>query len=195
MFYINQQDYPHVPYPNNISDPSSHGATEGNIKDAGCGLCALMMIVDRLTMQSLTLEEAVSLSVEHEANLKPGTNMQILGPAAAEKYGLTLTMSNNTWELAECLQTGGAAIVHIGGDREGHIGILSDVGHYVVAISYAKGEFCILDPAWRKDKYTIPGRKGKIREDGLFLYASSLVLEEDTENRRHRYYLFRRNAS
>ena len=195
MLYINQNDYPHVSYPNNVSDPESKGAKSGNIRDAGCGLCALMMVVDRLTMKSLSLEEAVRLSVENKANLKPGTNMQILGPVVAEKYDLQLTMSNNTWELSQCLQEGGAAIVHIGGDREGHIGTLSDVGHYVFALSYAHGEFCLMDPAWRVNKYTIPARIGKIREDGLFLYTTSLVLEDDTENRRPRYYLFRRKNS
>lgn len=195
MLYINQNEHPEIPYPNNVSDKESKGATSGNIKDAGCGLCALSMIVDRLTMKTLTLEEGVRLSCENEANLKPGTNMQILGPVVAGMFDLQLTMSNDTWEMAECLRDGGAAIVHIGGDREGHIGTLSDVGHYVVALSFSHGEFCVLDPAWRENKYTIPGRAGKIREDGLFLYTTALVLEEDTENRRPRYYLFRRKNS
>ena len=192
MLYINQNHYPDIPYPNNVSDPDSKGAQSGNIKDSGCGICALAMVVDRLTLKSLSLEEGVRLSCENKANLNPGTNLKILGPIVADLYDLDLRFSNNTWELAECLRNGGAAIVHIGGDREGHIGTLSDVGHYVFAFSYHNGEFGVMDPAWRENKYTIPGRKGKIREDGLFLYTTSLVLEEDTENRRPRYYLFRR---
>ena len=79
------------------------------------------MVVDRLTLKSLSLEEGVRLSCENKANLNPGTNMTILGPVVADLYDLDLRFSNNTWELAECLRDGGAAIVHIGGDREGHI--------------------------------------------------------------------------
>ena len=195
MLYINQNDYPMIPYPNNITDPESFGATKGNIKDSGCGVVSMIMVIERLTMHSVSIEEGVRLACESKANLNVGTDMKVLGPAAAEKYGLELTMSNDAWELAECLRDGGAGIVHIGGDREGHIGTLSDVGHYVFALSYAHGEFCLLDPAWRENKYTMPGRKGKIREDGLFLYTNALVLEEDTENRRPRYYLFRRKNS
>lgn len=192
MLYINQNEYPHIPYPNNVSDPESKGAKNGNIKDAGCGICALSMVVDRLTLKKLSLEEGVRLSCENKANLRPGTDMKILGPIVADLFDLDLRFSNNTWELADCLRDGGCGIVHIGGDREGHYGTLSDVGHYVFVFSYSHGEFCLFDPAWRENKYTIPERKGKIREDGLFLYTTSLVLEEDTENRRPRFYLFRR---
>ena len=192
MLYLNQNEYPMISYPNNLSDPASKGATAGNIRDSGCGLCALSMVVDRLTLQSLSLEEGVRLSCQHQANLHPGTDLKILAPVIADRFGLALHFSNDTWEMAECLRDGGAAVVHIGGNREGHLGTLSDVGHYVFAFSYANGEFCLFDPAWRENKYTIPGRKGKIREDGLFLYTTALVLEEDTENRRPRYYLFHR---
>ncbi|MBO6159595.1 MAG: hypothetical protein J6P72_10115 [Firmicutes bacterium] len=195
MLYVNQNEHPEIPYPNNVSDPASKGALSGNIKDAGCGLCALSMVVDRLTMSSLSLEDAVRYSVQEKANLKPGTDLKILAPYIAGLYGLEVAFSNDAWELARTLESGGCGIVHIGGDREGHIGTLSDVGHYVFALSYNGREFCLLDPAWRENKYQIPGRKGKIREDGLFLYTTALVLEEDTENRRPRYYLFRRKNS
>ena len=63
MFYINQNGFPYIPYPTNISNPESPYATMGQIESSGCGLCACMMVVDRLSLRSLDLEEAVQMSV------------------------------------------------------------------------------------------------------------------------------------
>ena len=194
MLYLNQQDYPEIPYPNNISDPASKGATAGNIAAAGCGLCSMAMVVDHLTMSSLSLEEAVRLSVEVKANEKPGTDMKRFGLAAAEKFGLVMTMSDEVNDMIRCLQEGGRVIVNVGGDHDDHIGTFSDVGHYITVIGYRNGEFCILDPAYRPTKYNteVPNRQGKVREEGVFLYSTADVILADTENRSPRFYLFRR---
>ena len=82
--------------------------------------------------------------------------------------------------------------MNVGGDHDDHIGTFSDVGHYVVIIGFCDDLFCVLDPAFRVDKYTIPGRKGKILEDGKFLYTTANVLMEDTLNRDPGFYLFER---
>jgi len=194
MLYLNQQDYPDIPYPNNISDPASTGATSGNIAKAGCGLCSMAMVVDHLTMSSLSLEDAVRLSVEVKANEKPGTDMKRFGQAAAERFGLVMSVSDDPEDMIRCLEEGGRAIINVGGDHDDHIGTFSDVGHYVTAIGYQNEEFCILDPAYRTTKYTteVPDRVDKVREEGIFLYTTAKVLMEDTENRSPRFYLFRR---
>lgn len=56
MKYINQLLYENMPYPTDVKNPDSP-MKNGNIKRAGCGLCCLCMVVDRLTTQSLPLEE------------------------------------------------------------------------------------------------------------------------------------------
>ena len=192
MLYINQQDYPHIPYPTNASDPSSSSYTKGTVATSGCGPCSLCMVVEHLTMHEFSLEEALNLSYETKANLKVGTNLMILGLAVAEKFGLSMSVSNDLKDVRKCLRAGGRVIMNVGGDHDDHIGTFSDVGHYVVIISYADGLYCVLDPAYRVDKYTIPGRKGKIKEDGLFLYTHAKVLLEDTLNRDPGFYLFNR---
>ena len=196
MLYLNQQDYPDIPYPNNLSNPESKGATNGSIASSGCGLCAMAMAVDHLTMQSLSLEEAIELSCSVKANLKPGTDMKLFGKAAAEAFGLQMTVSDDPEEMAQCLMTSGRAIINVGGDHDDHIGIFSDVGHYVLAIGYRDGEFCILDPAYRPTKYNteVPIRAEKVREEGIFLYTRAEVIMSDTENRSPRFYLFHRKT-
>lgn len=190
MLYINQNDYPHIPYPTNLDEPESPSCLEGTVASSGCGLCSLMMIVDRLTVSSLTLEDALRLSHESNADRKVGTNLKILGPVIAQKYGLCFTTTSDMERLLSHLQNGGAAIANVGGDHDDHIGVFSDVGHYITVLSYSDGELLILDPAYRLGKYTSPGREGKIRENGVFLYTSPEILLSDTENREPRFYLF-----
>lgn len=201
MLYINQNGYPHVPYPTNLQKPNSREATLGGIESSGCGLCACMMAVDRVTISSLNLEEARDLAIACKANMEPGTDMRIYGPVVAQKFGMTITESNSEEELKNCLKAGGAAVIRVAGDNEktGHRGIFCYLDHYIVAISYdeVSKEFCILDPAYRLGKYDGPGKAKKIRDGGVFLYATEQVIREDTdetEARYPRYYLFRRQT-
>lgn len=46
MKYLNQLEYPSIPYPTDISHPGSP-LNSGSVKEAGCGLCCLAMAVDR----------------------------------------------------------------------------------------------------------------------------------------------------
>ncbi|MCI8609327.1 MAG: hypothetical protein HFE73_06755 [Firmicutes bacterium] len=194
MLFVNQNDYPDMPYPTDAEHPDSECMVNGTIQDAGCGLCSCCMMVDRLTMQTLTLEECRQMSIDSGANHEPGTDMVILAPIVAKKYDLNLRTSNNVGELIECLQGGGCAILNPGGDREGYHGLFTNSGHYIVAASYHHGEFLILDPSWSEEKFQTPERKGRVREAGCLVYATPEVIIEDTENRRPRYFLFTRKS-
>ena len=67
--------------------------------------------------------------------------------------GLKLERTNDPERLRECLRTGGAAVVHVGGDYEGHVGVFSHGGHYVAAIAEeADGRIAILDPSYKLGK-------------------------------------------
>lgn len=194
MLYVNQQDYPHIPYRTNLKEPDSAPAREGTAATSACGPCSAMMMVDRLTLQSLSLEEALRIAVDSKANMDPGTDMKIYGPLIAEKFGLVMTTTNDENEMAACLQNGGCAIINVGGNHDDYEGVLSDVGHYVLAFAYENGRFVILDPAYRKGKYDVevPSRAGKVEDRDKILYVKAEVLAEDTATRDPGYYLFRR---
>lgn len=190
MRYLNQLEYENIPYPTNAEDPTSDYAVKGNIRMAGCGLCSICMVVDSLCAIPFSLEECRDLSVSVKANHTVGTDMQVLAPAVAEMFHLSLQETDDPAQLADCLHSGGAAVVHVGGDHDEHIGIFSDVGHYIVAIGESDGEFCLLDPAWRPDKYLSEPRRSKVRQQDIYLYASADTLQLDTVTRTPAYYLF-----
>lgn len=87
--------------------------------------------------------------------------MEILAPALAERFGLSYRPANSTQELLDCLQNGGQAIINVGGDRDGHTGVFSHHGHFILAVSAGRSEVCILDPSYKEHKYEEPGREGR----------------------------------
>ena len=194
MRYWNQLLFEDVPYSTNLDEPDSDFAVHGTMKQAGCGLCSLCMVIERLCVETLSLEECRDLAISAGANRKPGTSMDILAPVIAERFDLDLEMTDDTDRLAGCLRGGGAAVVHVGGDREGYTGVFSHGGHYVVAISMREKEFCILDPSWEETKYADEPRKSRVRQNGVWLYATAEVLREDTANRSPGFYLFTRRS-
>ena len=63
MFYINQRDYPAVPYLTVTDRPGDPYGTTTTVKTSACGLCASMMALDRLFPTedySFTLEDALA---------------------------------------------------------------------------------------------------------------------------------------
>ncbi len=194
MLFINQNDYENMPYPTDAKNPDSKNMLEGTIASSGCGICSCCMMVDRLTLKTLTLEECRQMAIDCGANMDPGTDMEFLAPVVAEKFDLDLKTSSNTGELIECLQNGGCAVLNPGGDREGYHGLFTRGGHYMTAISYCNGEFLIFDSSWSETKFHTPEREGRVREEGCFVYVTPEVLIEDTENRRPRYFLFSRKS-
>lgn len=193
MRYINQLEYEHIPYPTDMKTPGSK-MQQGDAKLAGCGLCSLCMVVDQLTMKNLPLRRCVQLSMKSRANHSVGTDMEILGPVVAEKYELDYGTTDDIREAVRYLQKGGRVIANVGGDRDNgsYIGVFSHGGHFITLISADDKEVCVLDPSWRPDKFDEPGRPGKVRLDGKFVYCSFDVLDKDAENRSPRYYLFSR---
>ena len=193
MNYINQLNYKEMPYLTNLECPDSVLARKGTVSRAGCGLCCACMLVEGLTLEQLSLEDCRELSVRSGANQKAGTSMEILAPALAERFGLSYRPANSTQELLDCLQNGGQAIINVGGDRDGHTGVFSHHGHFILAVSTDRSEVCILDPSYKEHKYEEPGREGKVRVEGLFAYTAPAVLEQDTASRNPAYYLFSRH--
>jgi len=195
MKYWNQKQFPDMPYPTDIDHPDSEFAVHGNVARAGCGLCSACMLAERLTLEHFSLEESRDLAMAAGANRKIGTDMLIFAPALAARLSLELSVTDDTEEMLHCLQNGGSAILHVGGDREGYSGIFSHGGHYMLGVSYDGSRVTVLDPAWTPEKYQEAVRTGKITEQGYWLTCLPELLTKETENRTPGYYLFRRKTA
>ena len=179
MLYINQRKYPDMPYKSNISS-------------AGCGLCCLCMVVENMTMHSFSLEECRQMVYDLKANMSGGSDLQIMGPAVAEKFGLTYDQTDDINKMLAHVHAGGMAVANSGGDREGYEGVFTHGGHYILVVSADETQACILDPALEPGKFDSPGRKGKVEVHEPFAYCDFSVLKKDCENRSPAYYLFAR---
>ena len=191
MLYINQRDYPNMPYPNNAEN-NYQPPEKQTIAASGCGLCSAAMVVDQLTTQSLSLEEGVAMSVANKANLRPGTDMVIFGAAVAEKFGLKFSYTSDKKEMLACLRRGGRVIVNVANRPDGSRGLFCRSGHYMVLLSADAERVCFLDPY-----YGLEYNEGELKEkvdssQAPFLYCDVDLLEYETENREIKYYLFER---
>ena len=80
MRYVNQLEYPHLPYPTKIKRadvPEEKKKT--TVRSSGCGLCCACMTVDLLTDTTLDIEECVRISESCLANHGVGTDMVFHG--------------------------------------------------------------------------------------------------------------------
>ncbi len=191
MLYLNQLDFPDVPYAHNLDDGGPPPG-KGTVAAAGCGPCCLCMIVENLTTGHLELMECLAMSAQLGANRKPGTDLNILGRSVAERYGLEFNVTDDDMTLTQHLQSGGMAVANAGGDREGYRGVFSHGGHYIAVIALDGDEVCVLDPSYFSGKYDEEGRRGKVRVAEPFVYCTLQVLKKDCENRSPAFYLFKR---
>ena len=116
MYYINQLDYPHIRYEHDLDNG---GAPEEKCTAAAaaCGPCCLCMIVENMTFGHLELTDCLELSAKLGANRQRGTSLKILGPAVAEKYGLTYDTTNISIAInCCCTRAVGNATVVISND-------------------------------------------------------------------------------
>ena len=195
MKYVNQLEYAHIPYPTRTSMEGEEfeRGRKTTVRSSGCGLCSAVMVADRLLVNyDFDLDAAASLSLEVAANHKPGTDYKRFAPAFAERMGFRWECSDDLEDLRQCLRTNGAAVVHIGGDREGHIGVFSHGGHYIVAVGLEDdGRFVILDPSYKEGKYEEEGRKGLVEvKNGVIALCHGEVLEADTTDKDPKFWLF-----
>lgn len=199
MKYVNQLEYDDLSYVTRTDMKEEADREKGiktTVRSAGCGLCSSLMVADRLLVESgFGLNDAIQLSYDVKANYSIGTAYKRYAPEFAERLGLRLEMTNDPERLRHCLRTGGAAVLHMGGDYEGHVGVFSHGGHYVAAISEEPdGRIAILDPSYKVGKYEEEGRKGKVEiKNNVICICDMQVVVEDTASRDPGMYLFWRN--
>lgn len=195
MKYVNQLEYPDLLYVTRKEmegEDKERGRTT-TIKSSGCGLCSAIMVLDRLIPEiDFTLRDAIKISYDVNANHKSGTDYKRFAPAFAEKYSLELEKTNDPERLSYCLRTGGAAVLHVKGDRDGYVGVFSHGGHYVAAISVERdGRLAILDPSYFDGKYEEEGRRGLVEmKNGVVALCDMQVVIDDTAPAEPSFYLF-----
>lgn len=191
MYYINQLDYPHVPYNHNMAHG---GPPEGrtSVKTSGCGLCCACMVVAHQTGNILPIEGFVKLSEENLANQELGTDMKVLGPVIAELHGLEYVQSSNVDEMIAWLKNGGEVVVHAQGDKEGCIGLFSNRGHYILATAMVGDEVQIMDPSDKEGKYEAEGRKGLVRKEVPFVYTTPELVAAACYDDRIHFHMFKK---
>ena len=195
MKYVNQLDYPDRLYVTRFEmepEMKEYGRTT-TVRSSGCGLCSAVMVADRLLPEAgFELKEALRISYDVQANHLRGTDYKRFAPAFAEKYNLELEMTSDPERLRYCLRTGGAAVLHIKGDREGYVGVFSHGGHYVAAISEERdGRIAILDPSYKIGKYEEEGRKGLVEmKHEVVALCDMQVIVDDTAPAEPSFYLF-----
>ncbi|MCF0151411.1 MAG: hypothetical protein HUJ80_08385 [Firmicutes bacterium] len=219
MKYVNQLNYPEIPYTMGVNfdydmylkhkyliDNSAIGKMgtfepgmkprifEGNMAQAGCGLCCAIMVADRLfTDVDYDLLDTREVSYASGGNGFIGTDYEAFAPAWAEKIGAKLLMTNDLADVDRCLATGGVAVALSTGDREkdGYIGVFTHGAHYITLVSKGEdGMYTILDPSLKEGKYDEPGREGKVVVDGNIIYANGQTIDEDCQLWLPRFYCF-----
>lgn len=182
MLYINQKDYPDIPYITFAKHPEIEKGKHTTVASSACGLCSCMMALDRLqTDYSFSLQDAIQLSYDVEANADEGTDLLIFAPAFADRFNLKYVQSDDIRDLEECLRTGGACVALVA-NRKDYVSVFTKVDHYIAVISQDKdGVFTILDPAQYEGKYDEPGRTGRVKVDGHFIYVTPELLSKETE--------------
>jgi hypothetical protein len=193
MLYLNQLEHRDVHYLHKTDDGGA-APEKQNVASAGCGLCALCMIVEHLTLKELPLTECVALSEQNRANRKAGTNMLILAPIVAEKFNLDYRHSECLEDLVAHLRDGGEAVVHVKGNGADDPGLFTLHGHYVTALYTDGKDVCILDPSYKEGKFDTPRRRGKVTVDPPFIYCPLDTLHKETveEEGKSKYHLFKR---
>ena len=128
MLYLNQLDYRGVPYRHNIKNGGVPPERQ-NVATSGCGLCSVCMIVDQLTVYSLSVPDCAALAEASGANWRVGCDMTILGPAAARRFDLEY---GGTWDP------------YIAAAKEGLLYAYEDCQH----APYKSENFGIGEPYW-----------------------------------------------
>ncbi len=190
MKYINQLDYKDVPYLTDISNHDSDFATFGTVSNAGCGICCLCMMVENLTGRNLPLDECIEYAYEKKANMRPGTDMALLGPFVAQQYDLLFIATNDIDEVVSCVKNGGYAIANTRGDQGGYKGLFSNVGHFVLVVAVTNGLLTVLDPSYRRGKYGNYEEEGTVKVYNKSVYCDQKSLEMDCLGKDPSYYTF-----
>lgn len=192
MKLINQNDYENVIYITKTKKPDFESGLHTTIKGSGCGICCGMMVADFFGYE-LSLEDAIQISYDYNANTSYGTKYKEYSTGLQEKFDLIVERSTSFDKLLKHLDEGGCAVINVGGDHDDHIGVFSHVGHYIFVEKHIGNDVYILDPGIEPEKYNEPNRKDKVRFEGDYVISDIKYLIADVENREAPLFLFKKN--
>ncbi len=178
VFYC-QLDYENVPFPS-----PKNGF--GNLANNGCGPISCSMLIENMLGVPFPPEEAARFFLECGARADVGTNLYVGSKAVAERFGLSVTDTEDAGEAREFLRAGrGMVIANTYGDRpeDGYIGVFSDSGHYILLTGLEGEKVRVLDPMYRPGRFDVPGRAGKVRMEGNLAVADFSIVASDCRNR------------
>ena len=119
--------------------------------------------------------------------------MEKLAPPLCERFGLAFEATDDKEKVLEFLNNNrGMVIANPGGDREGHIGLFTTTGHYIVLAEARQRTVRVLDPNLKPDSFDREGRRGMVFVDGENIYCDIDVVVEDCLNRSPAFFLFRK---
>lgn len=186
MIFYNQNDYAHIPYP-------SAGFPNENIAEAGCGICSACMVVENLTGEHFSVAECAAFALASEARDDSGTVMEKLAPALCERFGLSFEATDDKEKTLAFLNAGeGMVIANPGGDREGHVGLFTTGGHYIVLSAARYRTVQVLDPSLSPTKFSKESRRNLLFVDGNNIYCDIDMVSEDCLNRSPAFFLFKK---
>lgn len=195
MKLIKQNDYPHIPYITNTSKRFDEDGTKTTIADSGCGICAAMMLMEYYYPEiEFTMNKAIELSYECEANHGLGTDYKRYSEALCQKYGLKLERTDKKDVLIKHLNSGNIAVVNVGGNHDDYLGYFSKYGHYIVVESIKEDVIKVLDPGYTSTKYLEAHRIDKMKVIDERIYASIDLLMEDIKTRKYPIYMYQRKS-
>lgn len=187
MRYLCQLDYPNVPYP---------GPTHPNdcIDTSGCGVCCACMIVENLLGIPFPVEECAAFARQSGARDRFGTDMVLLADALSRRFPLDWTGTDDAESALSFLHARtGMVIANPQGDREGHVGLFTRSGHYIVIAEACRRTVLVLDPSLQPDKFERDGRRGQVFVSGTNVYCDMEAITEDGI-RSPMFYLFLRRC-
>ena len=178
VFYC-QLDYAHVKFP----APESGF---GDLANNGCGPIAISMLIENMLGISFPPEESAAFFLACGARVRFGTNLYVASEAAAERFGLAVTNTEDADEAYRFLAEGrGMVVANTCGDRpeDGYVGVFSDSGHYILLTGAKDGRVSVLDPMYRPGRFDKPGRAGKVTMEGPLAHADFAVVTSDCVHR------------
>ena len=194
MHYVNQLNYKHIPYHTYTTMEEKTDIDRiRTVSMSGCGLCCSCMAIELLTDKKLEIEDCVKIAEDCSASHGVGTDMKMLGPVLAEKYGLVYTPTSDLSEAIGYLQDGGKIVAHVAVPEGCEIGLFTKGGHYILLNSTDGKEFCILDPSYTDKKFDAPERVGRIdAKNAPYLYCDVNTVHAECKEGKIKYHVFTR---
>lgn len=194
MRYVNQKDYPDLPYRTRTDTPEDLHGQNSTVATSGCGLCSAIMMIDRLLVDSdykFDIEDALQLSLDNKANHTFGTDYDIYSEALGNKFNIKHKLTNDINDVAECIRDGGCCVAKVS-TRENYKAVFTKGHHYITVVSITTdGRFVILDPSQVPGKYDEAIAEGRVEVQGHLCFCTPEVLEDEAEGMHPtKYYLF-----